>query len=373
MAEYRYYLIPDFMSHVFPQQFEEQAPTEFFSNTADLMKRYKQLREMPYNNEYTWNERTNLPYPRLTVGIDRRDPDGAVTIMHVRNGVNYLCDDYRGPFADRNDKQLIEMAKQLVTAVGVDRIRPHYYTEENGHTKVYVGKDIHITEWANAPELCRALHFSRFLNRDGQQLFQVRNGQRIIENYADGSRLVKDVQTVDDTHFYVGSRFCHIQQYANQCFPLAGRCAIQRDCKVPPLEAYKKSLPPGTVSYLGLAADEPIRLERLKPDQVSLMAKYGVTEQDAFAMCRQEGLLSPLYEYSHRGGCWFCPNASMTELRHLYHAHPDLWQLMLELQDTPNKATERFNRNFTFAELDLRFRLEGEQLSFYDQELEVER
>ena len=139
MAEYRYYLIPDFMSHVFPQQFEEQAPTEFFSNTTDLMKRYKQLREMPYNNEYTWNERTNLPYPRLTVGIDRRDPDGAVTIMQVRNGVNYLCDDYRGPFADRNDKQLIEMAKQLVTAVGVDRIRPHYYTEENGHTKVHVG------------------------------------------------------------------------------------------------------------------------------------------------------------------------------------------------------------------------------------------
>ena len=114
MAEYRYYLIPDFMSHVFPQQFEEQAPTEFFSNTVDLMKRYKQLREMPYNNEYTWNERTNLPYPRLTVGIDRRDPDGAVTIMQVRNGVNYLCDDYRGPFADRNDKQLIEMAKQLL-------------------------------------------------------------------------------------------------------------------------------------------------------------------------------------------------------------------------------------------------------------------
>ena len=37
------------------------------------------------------------------------------------------------------------------------------------------------------------------------------------------------------------------------------------------------------------------------------MAKYGVTEQDAFAMCRQEGLLSPLYEHSHRGGCWFCP------------------------------------------------------------------
>lgn len=169
------------------------------------------------------------------------------------------------------------------------------------------------------------------------------------------TRVLHAEKTYLDCFYHVVSRGNAQGKLA--AFPLAGRCAIQRDCKVPPLEAYKKSLPPGTVSYLGIAADEPIRLERLKPDQVSLMAKYGVTEQDAFAMCRQEGLLSPLYEYSHRGGCWFCPNVSMTELRHLYRAHPDLWQLMLELQDTPNKATERFNRNFTFAELDLRFRL----------------
>ena len=54
----------------------------------------------------------------------------------------------------------------------------------------------------------------------------MRNGQRIIENYADGSQLVKDVQTVDDTHFYVGSRFCHIQEYANQC--------LKRGCYVEP-------------------------------------------------------------------------------------------------------------------------------------------
>ena len=137
------------------------------------------------------------------------------------------------------------------------------------------------------------------------------------------TRVLHAEKTYLDCFYHVVSRGNAQGKLA--AFPLAGRCAIQRDCKVPPLEAYKRGLPPGTVSYLGLAADEPIRLERLKPDQVSLMAKYGVTEQDAFAMCRQEGLLSPLYEYSHRGGCWFCPNASMTELRHLYHAHPDLW------------------------------------------------
>lgn len=170
------------------------------------------------------------------------------------------------------------------------------------------------------------------------------------------------------------------------CIGLHGRTALKYLIdveKVPYVEAVREinriqggvvhSSQPVSLPQPRAEPEAPRDFKLPKPDQVSLMAKYGVTEQDAFAMCRQEGLLSPLYEYSHRGGCWFCPNASMTELRHLYHAHPDLWQLMLELQDTPNKATERFNRNFTFAELDLRFRLEGEQLSFYDQELEVER
>lgn len=120
-----------------------------------------------------------------------------------------------------------------------------------------------------------------------------------------------------------------------------------------------------TVYYLGIAADEPIRLARLKANQTSLLAKYNLTEKDAQAMCQAEGLLSPLYAFTGRGGCWFCPNASMRELRHLYNAHPDLWQLLLELQDAPNKATERFNRSYTLHDLDLRFCLEGEQLSLF--------
>lgn len=57
MAEYRYYLIPDAMTHAFPEQFEKQTPTEFFDNIADLKQRYLQLCELPYNNERTWNER----------------------------------------------------------------------------------------------------------------------------------------------------------------------------------------------------------------------------------------------------------------------------------------------------------------------------
>lgn len=106
-------------------------------------------------------------------------------------------------------------------------------------------------------------------------------------------------------------------------FPLSGRCTIQRDCKLPPIKAYQKALPPDTVQYIGIAADEPKRLARLKPGQISLLDKYHVAEPEARSMCAAEELLSPLYDFTKRGGCWFCPNASISELRHLYRYRPD--------------------------------------------------
>ena len=218
MAEYRYYLIPDAMTRAFPEQFEKQTPTEFFDNIADLKQRYLQLRELPYNNERTWNERARFPYARLVVGIDRQNPDGAVAIIQVRNGINYLCDDYRGPYADRSDAQIPQMAKKLVEVIGVDRVRPHTYTQRDGYTWVQVEKDMHITEWLYAHELCSGLQFTRFLNRDGRELFQVRDGQRVIETNADGTKRLRAVKNIDVTHAYVGHYGCHIQQYADANF-----------------------------------------------------------------------------------------------------------------------------------------------------------
>ena len=145
-------------------------------------------------------------------------------------------------------------------------------------------------------------------------------------------------------------------------FPICGRCAVQRDCKIKPIEQYKKSLPSGTMQYVGIASDEQERLLRLDGNQkISLLDKYNCTEQDAKELCRQAGLLSPVYEFTDRGGCWFCPNAKKAALRHLYDHHPDLWARMLELQAIPGKTTEKFNRTQTFADIDASFRLEDEQ------------
>ena len=145
-------------------------------------------------------------------------------------------------------------------------------------------------------------------------------------------------------------------------FPICGRCAVQRDCKVKPIERYKRTLPTGTVQYVGIASDEQERLLRLDGSQkISLLDKYNFTEQDAKELCRQAGLLSPVYEFTDRGGCWFCPNAKKAELRHLYDHHPDLWARMLELQAISGKTTEKFNRTQTFADIDAIFRQEDEQ------------
>ena len=87
-------------------------------------------------------------------------------------------------------------------------------------------------------------------------------------------------------------------------FPLCGRCAVQRDCKVRPIRQYQKSLSPETVQYIGIAKDEQERLLRLKNGkQISLLEKYNCTEKDARKLCEDAGLFSPIYAFSDHGGC----------------------------------------------------------------------
>ena len=144
-------------------------------------------------------------------------------------------------------------------------------------------------------------------------------------------------------------------------FPVCGKCYVQWDCKLRPILRYQKTLPPDTVQYIGIAKNEQERLLRLGRHQVSLLEKYNCTEQGAKELCRQAGLLSPIYEFAGRGGCWFCPNAKRKELRHLYDHHPELWARMLELQAITGKVTEKFNRTQRFSDIDAMFREEDQE------------
>ena len=147
-------------------------------------------------------------------------------------------------------------------------------------------------------------------------------------------------------------------------FAWAGMCAVNRDCKIPPVRKYNAALSPDTVSYVGIAEDEPKRLARLDGiTKVSLLAKYGMTEADAFKLCQEHGLLSPIYAHCRRNGCWFCPNASDSELLHMVTKHPDMFDRLIEWEKEDNIFHRRMTRRETPSEVKARL-LSKSQMGF---------
>ena len=118
-------------------------------------------------------------------------------------------------------------------------------------------------------------------------------------------------------------------------FPMAGKCQINRSIKVQPIKDFLKNMDPEEyMQYLGIAIDEPKRLERLRgTNRISLLEKYGYTEKMALELCKKYDLLSPIYDFAPRCGCWFFPNARHEELKHLRTYHRDLWDKLLELEN----------------------------------------
>lgn len=128
-------------------------------------------------------------------------------------------------------------------------------------------------------------------------------------------------------------------------FPMPRKCQINRSVKVLPIKRFLKSCKEEFTQYIGIAVDEPARLDRVakSTNQVSLLQKYGYTEQMALELCKEYGLLSPIYDFAPRGGCWFCPNMRDCELKHLRNNHRDLWDKLLELENMSNLIGDKWN------------------------------
>lgn len=152
-------------------------------------------------------------------------------------------------------------------------------------------------------------------------------------------------------------------------FVMSGHCDVLRDCKLKQIKTYLKSQEEEIIQYIGIAVDEPKRLERLKStNKVSLLEKYGYTEQIAYDLCKEYGLLSPIYYFAKRGGCWFCPNARLSELRHLRINHPNLWNKLLELEEVPNTIGYCWNtlNKTSLKNIEENFKFEEAQMTIFD-------
>lgn len=114
------------------------------------------------------------------------------------------------------------------------------------------------------------------------------------------------------------------------------------------------------VQYLGIAADEPERIARYidRPGYRLPLVELGWDEAYCREWCKKHGLLSPTYETATRGGCWFCHNQGVDQLRQLRRDYPELWTLLLKWDNDSPVSFKPDGR--TVHDYDRRFQLEDE-------------
>lgn len=134
-------------------------------------------------------------------------------------------------------------------------------------------------------------------------------------------------------------------------FLMGGKCYMNRE-KVNPIRKYLRELKRDYELYVGIAIDEPDRLERAhRKGQISLLEKFNVKESGTYEILKPYSLLSPTYKFAKRGGCWFCPNQGIKELARLKVKHPQLWAELEIFAKSENKVSEAFRYNKTFWEI----------------------
>lgn len=154
-------------------------------------------------------------------------------------------------------------------------------------------------------------------------------------------------------------------------FPMAGHCNINRDCKLKAIQNFYKAETEGITQYIGIAIDEPKRLSKIRISdfpKISLLEKYGYTEEMALDLCKEYDLLSPIYDFATRGGCWFCPNAKDRELKHLRNSHRELWDKLLELEKLPGLIGNKWNTltKTSISDKEEQFMWEDRQIDIFD-------
>ena len=98
-----------------------------------------------------------------------------------------------------------------------------------------------------------------------------------------------------------------------------------------------------------------VRTEKAKK---SPLVEAGWTEAYCRQWCEENSLLSPIYTTATRGGCWFCHNQGVGQLRLLRRNYPELWALMLKW-DADSPVSFKADGH-TVHDFDKRFKLEDE-------------
>ena len=139
-----------------------------------------------------------------------------------------------------------------------------------------------------------------------------------------------------------------------------GRCRWGTTEKLVALEKYCK----GAVEYVGIAVDEPKRLEKeRKGNKQFPLAEWNMTEKECLQYCYDKGYNwledgIELYSILDRVSCWCCANKNLKELKNYYLYLPTYWEKLKQLQSKTDRPF-KYNK-YTIFDLEEKFKKEAQ-------------
>jgi len=92
------------------------------------------------------------------------------------------------------------------------------------------------------------------------------------------------------------------------------------------------------VRYVGIAVDEPARLEKERSGNKRFpLAEWGMAESDCLSYCYSKGFHwqedgIELYSILKRVSCWCCRNKNLKELENMYRHLLKYWEMLKAIQ-----------------------------------------
>ena len=117
-SKWRCYIILDLATWTGAAGSKPYTPIEFYDTYEQAATRFQELRSGPYNSE-------DLPGARLTFGVQREEPPSTADLLHVRQGQNYLVDDYTRMPSLNQSPEVIGILRQMRKDLGFDRVRAY--------------------------------------------------------------------------------------------------------------------------------------------------------------------------------------------------------------------------------------------------------
>lgn len=116
-----------------------------------------------------------------------------------------------------------------------------------------------------------------------------------------------------------------------------------------------------SVVYIGIAADEAVRLEHnIASYKRFPLVEWGVTEAECLHGCYAAGFdFGGMYEHLDRVSCKFCRNKNLKELRNIRKYYPGVWE---ELKDRQRQTSRPYKgEGKSVFDLEVRFAFEEQR------------